>query len=99
MVKFIDYLTYAILFRSNMSENLEIELETIETGYTTVSSTNNYTVEHTVVELETRTSNIYDTPNNDLSEGILLGTNVTHSSVQVIRHMNTSRIGRIRSPE
>ena len=53
MVKFIDYLTYAILFRSNMSENLEIELEIIETGYTTVSSTNNYTVEHTVVELET----------------------------------------------
>ena len=37
----------------------------------------------------TRTSNIYDNPNNDLSEGILLGTNVTYSSVQVIRHMKT----------
>ena len=36
-----------------MSENLETELETIEMGYTTVSSTNNYTVEHAIVELET----------------------------------------------
>ena len=53
MVKFIDFFTYAILFRSSMSENPETELETIETGYTTVSSINNYTVEHTVVELET----------------------------------------------
>ena len=52
-VKFIDSLTYTFLFRSSMSENLETELETIETGYTTVSSTNNYTVEHAIVELET----------------------------------------------
>ena len=53
MVKFIESLTYTILFRLSMSENFEIELETIETGYTTVSSTNNYIVEHVIVELET----------------------------------------------
>ena len=52
-IKFIDSLAFTILFRSSMSENLETELETIEMGYTTVSSTNNYTVEHAIVELET----------------------------------------------
>ena len=36
-----------------MSENMETELETIEMGNTTVSSTNNYTVEHIIVQIET----------------------------------------------
>ena len=35
-----------------MSGNARIEPETIEMGYTTVSSTMDYTVEHTAVELE-----------------------------------------------
>ena len=52
-IKFIDSLAFTILFRSSMSENLETELETVETGCTTLSSTNNHTVEHTIVKLET----------------------------------------------
>ena len=35
-----------------MSENAKIEPESGETGYATVSSTNNYTVEHDIVELK-----------------------------------------------
>ena len=36
-----------------MSENVRVEPDAIEMSYATVSSANNYTVEHTVIELET----------------------------------------------